>query len=124
MKNYSLLFCFFTLLGGNYDGVLVAPEWHKVLFENDEMRVLWGETKPGEKEKLHMHYCPSLMIILSGAEFEIEYADGTKEIGHWGVGKYDLPPDEQPASYTNIGNTSFIAIRIEYKDREIMKASK
>ncbi len=37
--------------------------------------------------------------------FDIEYADGTKEIDHCPMGIYELTADNQAATYKNIGST-------------------
>lgn len=99
----------------SFEAVLVASQWHKVLYEDATVRILFGETKPGEREPMHMHSYRRTMIIISGAEFEIEYFDGTKEFGSWDAGLYELPPDEQPAAYTNVGTTIFRTLILEYK---------
>lgn len=98
-----------------YDAVVIAPQHHKILYEDETIRMLLTETKPGEKEPAHMHYWPRLLIIFQGAEFEIEYADGKKEREYFDKGNYQLPADTQPTSYKNCGNTTFKALSIEYK---------
>jgi len=51
------------------DGVIVAPENHKVIFENDEVRVLETTIAPGEVTPLHTHLAPTVMYVLSGSHF-------------------------------------------------------
>lgn len=51
------------------DGVAVAPEIHKVIFENDEVRVLETTIAAGEITPLHTHLTPTVMYVLSGSHF-------------------------------------------------------
>ena len=51
------------------DGVLVAPNNHKVIFENDQVRVLETTIAAGEKTPIHTHLRPTVMYVLSGAHF-------------------------------------------------------
>ena len=51
------------------DGVEVAPHNHKVLFENDEVRVLETTISAGEVTPLHTHLRPSVLYVLSGSHF-------------------------------------------------------
>ena len=51
------------------DGVAVAPDNHKVLFENDEVRVLETTIAAGEVTPLHTHLIPSVLYVLSGSHF-------------------------------------------------------
>ena len=51
------------------DGVAVAPNNHKVLFENDEVRVLETTIAAGEITPLHTHLRPTVMYVLSGSHF-------------------------------------------------------
>ncbi len=52
-----------------FDGVAVAPDNHKVIFENDEVRVLEVTIEAGEVTPLHTHLAPTLMYVLSGSQF-------------------------------------------------------
>jgi len=51
------------------DGVMVAPGNHKVIFENDAVRVLETTIAAGEKTPLHTHLTPTVMYVLSLAHF-------------------------------------------------------
>jgi mannose-6-phosphate isomerase-like protein (cupin superfamily) len=42
------------------DAVVAAPENHKILYEDDHVRVLEVTVLPGEKEKMHHHPCASV----------------------------------------------------------------
>jgi mannose-6-phosphate isomerase-like protein (cupin superfamily) len=51
------------------DGVAAAPKNHKVIFENDDVRVLETTIAAGEKTPLHTHLAPTVMYVLSGSHF-------------------------------------------------------
>lgn len=45
------------------DAVVAAPKQHKVLFENDRLRVLEVTLKPNEEEPTHHHRWPSVFVF-------------------------------------------------------------
>lgn len=45
------------------DAVLAAPKQHKVLFENDRLRVLEVTLEPNEEEPTHHHCWPSVFVF-------------------------------------------------------------
>src|SRR4051794_20008034 len=45
------------------DAVAAAPENHKVLFENDRLRVLEVILEPGDEEPVHHHRWPSVFVF-------------------------------------------------------------
>lgn len=49
------------------DALGAAPENRRLLFENDEVRVLEGTVKPGVHEPLHAHRYPSVLYYISAA---------------------------------------------------------
>ena len=51
------------------DAVIAAPKNHKVLLENDNVRVLDVTIAPGETEPVHSHRWPSVLYILSAEDF-------------------------------------------------------
>jgi hypothetical protein len=46
-----------------FDAVVAAPANHKVLFENDRLRVLEVSLEPNEEEPTHHHRWPSVFIF-------------------------------------------------------------
>jgi mannose-6-phosphate isomerase-like protein (cupin superfamily) len=52
-----------------HDGVAVAPNNHKVIFENEHVRVLETTIMAGEKTPMHTHLRPTLNYVLSGSHF-------------------------------------------------------
>ena len=55
----------------SYDAVAAAPDNHRVVFENEKVRVLEVTIKPGEKEPFHEHPLFSVMSITRGAPLRI-----------------------------------------------------
>jgi hypothetical protein len=45
------------------DAVKAAPKHHKVLFENDRVRVLEVTLEPGDEEPVHHHRWPSVFVL-------------------------------------------------------------
>jgi quercetin dioxygenase-like cupin family protein len=105
------------------DAVVSAPEHHRVLFENDHVRVLDTRVLPGERVPLHTHKWPSVAYTISSGDFVRFDAEGnatldtrtanlTVEPGSamW------LPPLEAHA-IENVGATEVRAVTVEIKDR-------
>jgi hypothetical protein len=69
----------------SYDAVAAAPDNHRVIFENEKVRVLEVIIKPGEKEPFHEHPRFSVMNIIRGAPLRITQA--TLEDGKIVTGK-------------------------------------
>ena len=58
------------------DAVVAAPGSHRVLFENDDVRVLEVTIAAGHREPEHTHRDPSVMIVDGPARIRY-YQDGT-----------------------------------------------
>jgi hypothetical protein len=76
-----------------YDAVQVAPNSHRVLFENAFVRVLEVTVPPGTKEPMHHHRWPSLFLYwdTGGRTAHLRYyrADGSVR---------DIPSKETPVT--------------------------
>jgi hypothetical protein len=60
----------------NLDAVIAAPDNHKIIMENDKVRVLEVTLAPGETEEVHHHQWPSVLYIMEAGDF-IDYdSDG------------------------------------------------
>jgi hypothetical protein len=51
------------------DALLAAPANHRLLHEDDSVRLVEVSIEPGERENLHCHGWPSIMIILARPQF-------------------------------------------------------
>lgn len=108
-----LLFLFISYIGSAQDPVKVSPDHYKVIFENDEVRVLQMTMKPGESDKMHSH--PALTAYIEkGGKIKVHFADGKeKEIeAADGVALYQ---DAVTHWVENIGTTNIRIIVIENK---------
>jgi hypothetical protein len=59
------------------DALIAAPQHHKLLFENENVRVLDACIPPGDTTELHTHKWPSTLYILSWSDFIRYDKDGT-----------------------------------------------
>ena len=58
------------------DAVIAATKNHRVLMEDDAVRVLEVTVYPGERENLHHHRWPSIMVILARPNYVNRDAKG------------------------------------------------
>src|SRR5512137_20887 len=58
------------------DAVVAAPGNHKVLLENDKVRVLDVTVAPGEVEAVHAHRWPSVLYFMAAGDFVDRDASG------------------------------------------------
>lgn len=60
---------------GEMDGIVAAPDHHRVLFENDEVRVIETIVPAGDTTPVHTHP-KTLMYVVSGSQFVRRDATG------------------------------------------------
>ncbi len=104
------------------DAVRAAPSNHKILLENDQVRVLEVYLAPEEKEPLHHHKWPSVLYIQEAGDF-VDYDSNDKVI--FDTQKLPEPlsfpltmtkEPEAPHSVVNLSKTKPIKlIRVEMK---------
>jgi hypothetical protein len=112
------------------DAVQAAPKSHRVLIDNEKVRVIEVVLQPGQKEPIHTHQWPSVMYVTSPAL--VRYYSATLVNGKW-VEKGDesatpaapanpnrpRPPQylepEGPHALENMGTTPYRALRVEIK---------
>ena len=104
------------------DAVRAAPEYHRILFENEQVRVLEVRIKPGQIVPVHTHRWPAAVYVLSASDFirrdeneNLLFDSRTAE-----------PPPTTPAvewtgplpphSVENIGSTEIHLITTELKE--------
>jgi mannose-6-phosphate isomerase-like protein (cupin superfamily) len=51
------------------DGVVAAPKHHRLLFENDRVRVIESRIRVGERTPPHTHLHQRVMYTVSGSSF-------------------------------------------------------
>lgn len=101
------------------DAVVAAPESHKVLLENDDVRVLEVIIPPGVREPDHTHRMPSVMIVdrpamiqyYQGAALVFSSPPGASAratVGQW------MEPEGLHA-VENVDTSTYHAFRVELK---------
>ena len=106
----------------NLDAVKAAPENHKVIFENEHVRVLEVTIAPHSKEPIHAHCWPSTLYIQQGGDIIDRDANGTILFDSRQLKvKRTVPfvtwsPRQPPHSVENLDDLPMKLIRIENKD--------
>jgi len=114
----------FVAQAADLDAVAAAPANHKILLENDAVRVLQVEVAPGDVEAIHSHRWPSVMHIQSPQPLlDIMYRSESGTLIE--VGRQEVPlgrppamiwvPPEAPHAIRNLATGPFRAIRVELK---------
>ena len=103
------------------DGVAVAPDIHKVIFENDQVRVLETTITAGEITPLHTHLTPTLMYVLSGSHFIRRDEHGATMLDTRANPDFVLPKvlySESTPKHTleNTGADDLVVIGVELKN--------
>ena len=102
------------------DALLAAPASHRLLLENDRVRVLDVVIEPGAREPEHTHQAVSLMIIDEPARIRyytgsaLRFESQARSVSQPGVRVRWMEP-EGPHSVENIDEHRYHAIRIELK---------
>jgi predicted metal-dependent enzyme (double-stranded beta helix superfamily) len=103
------------------DALVAAPDHHKLLLENDRVRVLTTRIAPGHRTPVHTHRWPGVLYILSWSNF-MRYDDqGKVLVDSRRVDAFKHPPTVvwssplPPHSLQNIGETDLNIIAIELK---------
>ena len=102
------------------DGVLAAPAHHRLLFENDVVRVVESVIAVGERTPLHTHQHYRVMYAMSGTSFarrdeggavieSTNIADGAAEGRVMWAGPTDLHTIE------NTGDEDLVVIAVEVR---------
>jgi hypothetical protein len=109
------------------DALVAAPANHRLLFEDDAVRVLEVTVEPGERENLHHHRWPSLMVVLARPNYRNFDADGSEMPPSGGTADSPvlpralrLPPQRLHAiEIAADAPHGFRGIRIEFKTPEV-----
>ena len=51
------------------DALIAAPRHHKLLFENEIVRIIYAFISPGDTTEIHTHKWPASLYILSWSDF-------------------------------------------------------
>jgi hypothetical protein len=106
----------------NLDAVKAAPENHKVIFENEHVRVLEVVIAPHSKEPIHVHCWPGTLYIQQAGDAIDRDANGkvlfdSRQLKMKPKAPFvEWTPPEAPHSVENLDDLPLKLIRIENKD--------
>ena len=104
------------------DALTAAPAHHRLLLENDQVRVLDTRIGPGDAVPVHTHRWPSVHYVLSSAQFVRRDADDQVLLDTRTLEQpFELPPvvgsePLPPHSFENVDTTEIHLISVEVKD--------
>lgn len=98
------------------DPAQVSPEIFKVILENDQVRVMEYQIKPGQRDAFHSHP-QQVAYALSPAKIRVTSTDGT-------ITEFDLQPGDaiwqEPVTHysENVGNNAAKILVVEIKQQQ------
>ena len=104
------------------DALVAAPKHHKLVFENERVRLLEVRIPPGATVPVHTHRWPSLIYVAKQSDFLRRDGAGNLIFDSRTIGP---PPDEPmgqwtpplpPHSVENIGTREILLITTELKE--------
>ena len=101
------------------DALIAAPDNHKLILENEKVRVLDTLIHPGDTTPVHTHANPSVFYILSWSDF-IRY-DGDGNVTTDTRQNESVPPNVLwsepigPHAIKNVGDADLHVIGVEVK---------
>lgn len=105
------------------DGPVAAPEHHKVIFENERVRVVELRVKPGDTIPVHTHRWATVNYVVNHSDFLSYDADGNlkhdsreaqSEIKEGAA--FFLPSFPPLHSVENIGDSELRGVSVELKN--------
>lgn len=101
------------------DALVAAPEHHRLLLENECVRVLDTRIRPGEVVRLHTHRWPAVYYIVGAGDFVRRDEHGTvvadSRKAPLAAGAAAWSPPLGPHTLENIGATEIHVVSIELK---------
>jgi len=105
------------------DALVAAPEFHSLVFENDDVRVLATVIGPGQTVPVHTHRWPSVLHVLSAGHFVRRDGEGrvlgdTRETGAVPApGAVVWIEAMPPHTVENVDSTELRLLNVELKGR-------
>ena len=104
------------------DALVAAPDHHKLILENERVRVLDTIIRPGETVPVHTHRWPSVVYVLSWTDYVRRDGDGKLLLDSRTV--KPRPPDPTvawsppltPHTFQNVGDKDVHVISVELKE--------
>ena len=100
------------------DALVAAPKQHRLLLENDRVRVLDTEIAPGERTPVHTHRWSAVHYIVSWSDFVRRDPDGAILVdtrGREPMSGALWGPPLGPHSLENVGSRPLRVISVEVK---------
>jgi hypothetical protein len=103
------------------DALVAAPESHRLLLQNERVRVLEIVVCPGAREPEHTHRWPGVMIVDRPARIRY-YEDGVKTFESSADSAAEPGPKvlwidpEGPHAVENIDSCAYHGLRVELRD--------
>jgi len=103
------------------DAMSAAPAHHRLLLENERVRVLETRIEPGDTVPLHTHRWPSVYHILSWSDFVRRDAEGQVLVDSRTPGSTIEPPSAvwseplPPHTLENVGSQPIHLVSVEIK---------
>jgi len=104
------------------DALTAAPDHHRLLMENERVRVLDTRIRAGERTPVHTHRWPATLYVLSWSDF-VRYDDqGEVMLDSRTVDALKSPPKAlwsaplPPHSLLNVGDADMHIISVELKE--------
>lgn len=107
-----------------HDAMTAAVKHHKLLLENESVRVLETRIRPGERTAVHTHPWPAVVYVVSFSDIIRYDADGKVLSDSRNSSSKPQPgaalwqPDGPLHSVENVGTTDLVAIAIEIKPKQ------
>jgi hypothetical protein len=104
------------------DALIAAPNYHRVLVENERVRVLEVRIPSGETVPVHTHRWPSTVYVASSSDFIRRDGSGNVLFDSRTMGAPPTAPIAQwvdslpPHSVENIGDSEILLITTELKE--------
>lgn len=108
---------------GELDALVAAPRHHRLLFENEAVRVLDTSVAAGETVPLHTHRWPAALYLVSWSDFVRRDAEGMVVVDSRAMDTRSRPtvgvalwsPALAAHTLENVGGTELRAISVEVK---------
>lgn len=102
------------------DAMTAAPLHHTVLLENEQVRVLDTQLRPGQRTPVHAHQWPAALYVLSWSDFVRYNANGevlleSRNISRPAIGSAIWAAPLPPHYVQNIGDALLHIIAVELK---------
>jgi len=106
-----------------HDAMKAATEHHKLLLENESVRVLETRIRPGERTAVHSHPWPAVQYVVSFSDFIRFDPEGKVLVDSRNMATKPAPgaalwSPPVPSHYIqNVGTTDLLVIAVELKPK-------